>query len=375
MYEQITANKRKSFLLFGGFLLVYAALAAALYWYAGPEAGITVAAIAFVMVGIALWGGDDMAVMVAGGRQITSKEEAPELWRQVENLSIVAGVPMPRLYISPDRSPNAFAAGRTPEQAIICVNQGLLDTLDAQELQGVVAHEMSHIRNYDVRLMTYATVLAGSIALLAQIALRIGVFGGGNRGRGNGGGGGGAGGIIALVAFLVTVILAPIAAAIIQMSISRKREYVADASAAELTRYPQALASALQQITSSGVPSERNEEAIAHMKIAPAMNAKGGARGLMSTHPPTEDRIARLMDMASGVPHNRGLPVSQTFVERGIQAPEQPHVAQPEQPTTRQPDEPSTRQPQQPDRPQFYKPGQGPPMGPGGTGSVGPPGS
>ena len=159
----------------------------------------------------------------------------------VENLAITAGLPMPRVYIVPDDSPNAFAAGRTPKQAIVAVTTGLLERLDEEELEGVLAHEMSHIRNYDVRLMTWAAVLAGSIALLAQIFTRALWFGGGDRDRG-----GGAANIIVLVVVLVSLILAPIAAILIQFAISRRREYVADASAAELTRYPQGLASALR---------------------------------------------------------------------------------------------------------------------------------
>lgn len=329
MYDQIASNKRKSVALFAGFLVLYAAIAGALYWYAGPGAAAIVAVIAVVISGVALFGGDDLAVRVAGGQHVERKEDAPELWRLVENLSIVAGVPMPKIYLSPDRSPNAFAAGRRPEGAIVCVNQGLLELLDDRELEGVIAHELSHIRNYDVRLMTFAAVLAGSIVLLAQLAGRIGFFGGG-RNRGSGGGG-----IIGLVVLIATVILAPIGAMIIQLAISRRREFVADASAAELTRYPQALASALHRIAGDDTPPLADETAIAHMMIAPQVNARGKKSTLFSTHPPTEQRVAKLMEMASGVPHQHGLPVSQTFLERGgIEAPaiEAPAVEAPEPP-------------------------------------------
>lgn len=308
MYEQITSNKRKSWLLMCGFLVIYALIAYGLYLWVGPIGAIGVAGIAVMMVLFSLFGGDDMAVLAAGGKQVKKKEEAPELWRMVENLSITAGVPMPRLYISADRSPNAFAAGRTPEQALICVNQGLLDVLDDQELYGVLAHEMSHIRNLDVKLMTYAAVLAGSIALIAQILSYTLFFGGGNRNDNNGAG------WIGIIVVLLTIILAPIAATIIQMSISRKREYVADASGAELTRYPQGLASALEQISGNMVPTERPEDAIAHMMIAPQMKANGEDKSsLMSTHPATSDRIARLMEMAGGVSHRHDRPVGGYF--------------------------------------------------------------
>jgi heat shock protein HtpX len=307
MYKQISSNKRKSWLLMSGFLAIYALIAYALYLWVGPVGAFGIAALAIVMVLLSLFGGDDMAVLAAGGKQVKKKAEAPELWRMVENLSITAGLPMPRLFISADPSPNAFAAGRNPDQALICVNQGLLDVLDDQELYGVLAHEMSHIKNLDVKLMTYAAVLAGSIAMIAQIISYGVFFGGGNRDN-NGGG------WIGLIVVLLTIILAPIAATIIQMSISRKREYVADASGAELTRYPQGLASALNQISGNMVPTERPEEAIAHMMIAPQMNAKGGERSsMMSTHPATEDRVARLTTMAAGITHRHDRPVGSYF--------------------------------------------------------------
>lgn len=308
MYKQISANKRKSWALMSGFLLVYAAIAYALYLYVGPVGTIAVAAIAIVMVLASLFGGDDMAVLVAGGRKINSKSEAPELWRMVENLSITAGLEMPRLYISPDSSPNAFAAGRSQKQALVCVNQGLLDVLDDQEIYGVLAHEMSHIRNLDVRLMTYAAVLAGSIAMIANIIMHMMWFGGG-RSNDNGGGN-----LLGFVLVILTAILAPLAATIIQFSISRKREYVADASGAELTRYPQGLASALTQISGNMKPVERpGEDAIAHMMIAPMMKASGKTSTLFSTHPPTEDRIARLTEMAGGISHRHDRPVGEYF--------------------------------------------------------------
>lgn len=310
MYKQISSNKRKSWLLMSGFLLIYAVIAYGLYLWVGPIGAFGIAALAIVMVLLSLFGGDDMAVLAAGGQQIKQKSEAPELWRMVENLSITAGLPMPRLYIAPDPSPNAFAAGRNPTQALICVNQGLLDVLDDQELYGVLAHEMAHIKNLDVKLMTYAAVLAGSIAMIAQIISYGLWFGGGSSNRNDNG----AAGWIGLVVILLTIILAPIAATIIQMSISRKREFVADASGAELTRYPQGLASALMQITGNMVPTDRPEDAIAHMMIAPQMNARGGEKAsLMSTHPATEDRVSRLTEMAGGIYHRHDRPVGSYF--------------------------------------------------------------
>jgi heat shock protein HtpX len=298
LYKQIASNKRKSIALLLGFLVLYGALGWLLSLWFGPAALFVALAIAIVMLLVNLFMGDDLVTTVAGARRIEKKEEAPELWRMVENLSITAGLPMPRLYVVPDESPNAFAAGRSPKQAIVAVTTGLLERLDEEELEGVLAHEMSHIRNYDVRLMTWAAVLAGSIALLANVFLRVMWFGGNRRE------GGGGNNPIVLIAVIVGLVLAPIAAVLIQLAISRRREYVADASAAELTRYPQGLASALQAISAANKPSPRlGNQAIAHLMIAPPLSARGRTLTVFATHPSTEDRIARLSEMAGGVAH------------------------------------------------------------------------
>jgi heat shock protein HtpX len=305
MYQQITSNKRKSLLLLGGFLLLYAGVGWLLSLWFGYGALVIALGVAVVMLVVNMFWGDDLVVAVTGAKQVKSKDEAPELWRKVENLAITSGVPMPRIYIVPDDSPNAFAAGRNPTQAIVAVTSGLLDRLDEEELEGVLAHEMTHVRNYDVRLMTWAAVLAGSIALISQIFLRGMLFGGGRRNN-NGGGN-----PIVLVIVILGLILAPIAAVVIQAAISRKREYVADAGAVELTRYPQGLASALQTISGTMKPSPHlANQAIAHMMIAPPLGISGRASLLFSTHPPTEDRIARLEEMAGGQTHKHGLPTA-----------------------------------------------------------------
>ena len=296
MYKQIASNKRKSLALLVGFLLLYGVLGYVLSLWFGVGALIVAGVIAIVVLLINLYAGDDLITTVAGARRIERKEEAPALWRMVENLSITAGLPMPRLYIVEDESPNAFAAGRSPKQAVVAVTTGLLERLDEEELEGVLAHEISHIRNYDVRLMTWAAVLAGSIALLAQIFLRTMWFGGGGRDRNAN--------PIVLVVVLVSLILAPIAALLIQFAISRRREYVADAGAAELTRYPQGLASALAQISEAAKPSARlGNQAIAHLMIAAPLGARGHTSKLFATHPPMEERIALLAQMAGGVDH------------------------------------------------------------------------
>jgi heat shock protein HtpX len=295
LYKQIASNKRKSIALLFGFLLLYGVLGWLLSLWFGSAALFVAIGVAIVMLLVNLFAGDDLIAAVAGARRIERKEEAPELWRMVENLSITAGLPMPRLFIVPDDSPNAFAAGRSPKQAIVGVTTGLLERLDEEELEGVLAHEMSHIRNYDVRLMTWAAVLAGSIALLASVFTRAMWFGGGDRRDNN---------PIVLIGVIAGLVLAPVAAVLIQMAISRRREYVADASAAELTRYPQGLASALRAISAADTPSARlGNQAIAHLMIAPPLSARGRTLKVFATHPATEDRIARLSQMAGGVEH------------------------------------------------------------------------
>ena len=186
MYQQITSNKRKSIVLLFAFLLLYAGLGWLLSLWFGPAAFYIAVGVAIIMLIVNLYAGDDLVALVSGAQQVKRKEDAPELWRRVENLAITAGIPMPRIFIVDDDAPNAFAAGRNPKQAIVCVSTGLLARLDEEELEGVLAHELSHIRNYDVRLMTWAAVLAGSIALLANIFLR-GLFFGGGRSNNNGG--------------------------------------------------------------------------------------------------------------------------------------------------------------------------------------------
>jgi len=298
--EQIAANRRRTVFLFFGFFLLYAMIgyAAALFW--GDIAMLAVGLVAIVIVLAALFGGDDLAVSLARGKRVESRDQAPELWDAVETAAIAAGIKMPRVFISPDPEPNAFAAGRNEDQALVCANVGLLRALDKQEVEGVMAHEIAHIQNRDVRLMTYVAVLAGSIALLSFFISRMFIFGGSNRNSGGGN-------IILIVVALIAILLAPLAATIIQMAISRRREFLADAQAADLTRYPQGLASALETI--SGEAPKRKEEdrgkaATAHMYISPLALEKKGIRGKMfSTHPPTEERVARLLELAGGVRH------------------------------------------------------------------------
>jgi heat shock protein HtpX len=298
VYKQIASNKRNSILLLIGFLVLYGALGWLFSLWLGQAALFLALFIAVFMVIINLFMGDDLVALVSGARRVERKEEAPELWRRVENLAITAGIPMPRIYIANEDAPNAFAAGRNPKQAIVCVTTGLLARLDEEELEGVLAHELSHIRNYDVRLMTWAAVLAGSVALLANILLRTLWFGGGGGDRDRGGN------PLLLIAIVIGAVLAPVAAVVIQLAISRRREYVADASGAELTRYPQGLASALRTIQANAKPSVHlSNPSIAHLMIAPQLGPAGRVSKLFSTHPATEERVARLEQMAGGDVH------------------------------------------------------------------------
>ena len=298
--DQIRRNRWKSWTLFAGFFVIYAAIGAAIsFAIAGfePQGNLIAfaifAVVAIVVVTFTLFMGDDMAVAVAGGRQIHDRKHAPELWDAVETMSLAAGIQTPRIFVSEDPSPNAFAAGRSQGQALVCANRGLLERLDKEELEGVIAHEISHIRNLDVRLMTYAAVLAGSIALLSEFVLRGAIFSDDDSG----------GGVVGLIVVVLAAVLAPIAALIIQLAVSRRREFLADASAADLTRYPQGLASALRQISSSQERSTHDRNAIAHLYIVPPRLFKEKSAGLFSTHPPVSERLARLDGLAGGEVH------------------------------------------------------------------------
>ena len=247
--------------------------------------------VASVIVLVTLFMGDDMAVIVARGKKIEKREQSPKFYDAVEVMSLASGQPMPRLFISPDKSPNAFAAGRSEKQALICVNQGLLDLLDKDELEAVIAHEMAHIGNMDIRLMTYAAVLAGGIALISEVLSYLIFFGGDRSNSVNTG-------IAGIVVIILATILAPIGALLIQMSISRKREYLADASAVQMTKYPEALASALSRLDQSTVPSQTGSRATNHLCIVAPLSRRGKKSSLFSTHPPIEERILKLNQMA-----------------------------------------------------------------------------
>jgi heat shock protein HtpX len=261
----------------------------------GDAGTVTFLLIAIVMNGVAYWFSDRIALGSARAREV-SPAEAPMLYRLADRLAIQYHVPRPRVYVSPDPSPNAFATGRNPAHAAICVNEGLPQILDEEELYGVLAHEFGHVRNRDILISSVVAVLAGTITLIANIAQWGVIFGGygGRDDREQGAGG--------AIAALLTIILAPIAALLIQLAVSRSREYEADRTGAEVSGNPMALASALRKLerATQVVPSQTAQPAFAHLYIVNPLSGQTLAN-LFSTHPPIEERIRRLEEMAGGM--------------------------------------------------------------------------
>ena len=262
-------------------------------WY-GTTGSLIFLGIAIVMNGVAYWFSDRIALASARAQEV-SPADAPMLYRLADRLAVQYGVPRPRVYVSPDPSPNAFATGRNPAHAAICVNQGLLRLLDEEELYGVLAHEFGHVRNRDILISSVVAVLAGTITLIANVAQWGLIFGGyGGRDDRNQGAGG-------AIGALLMIVLAPIAALLIQLAVSRSREYQADRTGAEVSGDPLALASALRKLdrATHAIPSQTAQPAFAHLYIVNPLS--GGLAGLFSTHPPIEERIRRLEEMAGGM--------------------------------------------------------------------------
>jgi len=251
--------------------------------------GVLVGALVYAL--ITYYAGSRLALAVNGAREI-HKQDNPRLWRIIENLAITDGLPMPRIYVIDDPAPNAFATGRKPANAAVCATAGLLDIMDDNELQGVFAHELGHVKNYDIRVSMVAFALTAVISLIADIILRMTWFrGGGNSERDEGG-------QALMLLGIVAAILAPIVATMIQLAVSRQREYLADATGVLTTRYPEGLISALEKIGRYGRPLRHQNTATAHLFFANPLRAHSLA-SLFSTHPPIEDRIKRLRQMGS----------------------------------------------------------------------------
>ena len=298
VYDRVDRNRRNTLLLLGVFVLLLAGLSIVIGVVIGlplPFAPLLI--IPFVIFAlISYYASSNIALAMSGAKEVT-KEEEPELIRTVENLCIGAGLPMPKVYLIDDGSPNAFATGRDPDHAAIAVTRGLIQKLEPLELEGVLAHELSHIGNYDIRVMTIVVVLVGLAALMADFLLRLTFFGAGRRSSNRGRSGGAAVLIIYGVA-LLGAILTPIIAQAIRFAVSRQREYLADASGALLTRYPEGLARALEKIAADPDPLEVANKATAHLYINnPLQEHKSMLNNLFSTHPPIEERVRLLRAM------------------------------------------------------------------------------
>jgi heat shock protein HtpX len=297
MYEQVARNKWKSFFL----VLFFLGLIFALTWLFGELTGLgTQGLILAVIIAVAMTFGSyyasDKIVLAISRAKPVKKEEYPYLYNVVEGLAIAAGLPKPRCYLIDDTAPNAFASGRNPKNSVIVVTKGLLEKLNRAELEGVIGHEMAHIKNYDVLVQTLAVVMVGVVALLSDWILRSFLWGGGRR-RSRSKSGGNAGAILIVVG-LVLAVLSPLISQLIRLAISRKREFLADANGALLTRYPPGLASALRKLAADREPLEAANKATAHLYIVnPLQDIKGQVNKLFSTHPPIEERIAALENM------------------------------------------------------------------------------
>src|SRR3989344_1346140 len=290
LYAHQTANIRKTWFLMTGFFVVVIALGWLFSQVWGNPAILYVAVIIAVLMNFfSYWYSDKIVIKMTGARP-ASRAEFFDLWNAVENLAITAGLPRPKVYVVDDPAPNAFATGRDEKHVVIAVTVGLLQILDKTELEGVVAHELSHIGNPDMLVSTVAVVLVGFVAILSDIFLHSRFYGFHSRGGRNNR----AAGLLMLLA-LIAAILAPIAATLIQLTISRKREFLADASGALLTRYPEGLANALRKISARGAPLRRASNATAHLFIANPFGGRGGLTKLFMTHPPMEERIRALL--------------------------------------------------------------------------------
>jgi len=306
-YDQIAANRRNAFLLAAIVVVLLAALGFSVgYALTGDPAGAIGATGIAIVIGVIMslgsyFGGDRIVLASSGAREI-SEDHAPQLMNVVREMAIASNIPMPRVHLIDDTAPNAFATGRDPKHASIAVTTGLLEKLDREELQGVIGHELAHVRNLDIRFALLVGVLVGSIALLADFFLRFTFWGGGRRSGGRDRGGGGLQ-VIMLVVALILAILAPIAARLVQLAVSRQREYLADASAVQITRNPYGLERALAKISADPEVLEVANRATQHLYFTnPIKKFEERASGLFSTHPPIVERINRLRELSGERP-------------------------------------------------------------------------
>lgn len=301
IYSQISSNKLKTYFLMGIFILLFLFVSYFIGRYLGY--GLSFVGVFLIISGLMSFVSyfySDKIVLSLSGAKEAKRDEYRALYNSVENLSIASGLPKPKVFVVNDSAPNAFATGRDPKHAVVCATTGLLNILSESELEGVIAHEMSHVKNYDTRLMGVVAILAGSIAIIADFFLRS-LFWGGIGGRDNDNKN--SGNVIFLVLGLIAAILAPIAATLIQFAVSRRREFLADANGALLTRYPEGLARALEKISQDPHKMKNASNATAHMYIENPFKSDSGKKqrsffvNLFSTHPPVEERIKALRRM------------------------------------------------------------------------------
>jgi heat shock protein HtpX len=307
-YSQIAANRRNSLLLALFVIALFGALGFAIgYAVVGSAPGaLGVMGFALIVGSLAAvgsyFGGDSLVLTVSGAKEV-DETSAPQLLNVVREMAIAANIPMPKVYLIDDTAPNAFATGRDPKHASVAITTGLLEKLDREELQGVMGHELSHVRNFDIRFAMIVGVLVGSIALLADFFLRFTFWGGGRRSSNNRDSGGGGLQAIMFVVAIILSILAPIAARLVQLAVNRQREYLADASSVQLTRNPYGIERALAKISSDTEVLEVANRATQHMYFTnPIKKFEERASGLFSTHPATLDRINRLRELTGDKP-------------------------------------------------------------------------
>lgn len=289
MYSEIASNKRKTWLV----IALFGVIIGLLGWiisniYATPMFFYLALIIGGVYALIQYFAAAKLAVTMNGAREVTKKEE-PRLYRTVENLAITTGMPMPKVYVMEDPGLNAFATGRDPNHAVVCATRGLLNVMDDDELEAVMAHEMGHVQNYDIRVMMIVFGLVSAIGLIADLIMHMFWFSGDDDRQPN---------PLFIALGIVAAILAPFVALLVQMAVSRRREYLADSTGALTTRYPEGLARALEKIRDHGSATQRSNSATAHLFFANPLKGKSIAK-MFSTHPPVDDRIARLRNMGT----------------------------------------------------------------------------
>lgn len=299
LFEEIAHNKRNTFLLVIIFFLLLIEVGAAMGFlllnniFYGVGASVVIS-IFYIL--IMIYQGSAVVMWMNGGKEITDRDQAPVLFETVEDMANVAGVPVPRIFIINDVSPNAFATGTSPEKAAVAVTRGLLESLERYELEGVIAHEMAHVRNYDIRLATIAVALVSAITLMSSLGKQS-LFLGGSRNRKSSGSKSGGGSMVLYIAAFVFLLLAPVVATIVRLTLSRNREFLADATAVELTRNPEGLIAALEKISGRAEMIERVDSASQSLWFSSPLKADRGKTGMFDTHPSIDARIERLKAM------------------------------------------------------------------------------